>query len=700
MRKKISCLIIALLIVMSSINSFAAVIFSDVPSNHWAKPFITKMADKKIISGYFDDYTLKVTFKPDKSVTYIEAMQMIYNTLKAANKLRPANGLVNKYYATLKANEIPSWAHEAVAYGLEYNILHPDELKIFVKKGKATYAKKVDVAVFIGKALNMKLEAIPVLKFVDAETIKTAALPYVDLLEKNKIVGGDALNKFNPNSIINRAVMATMCSKTYDLLMSQSSTVMPPDPVIPTIVEGTIDYVSTETKMIVVKDTKGDTKAYTLGATYIKKNGQYIDMRDLHKGDNVKLIFTKTGEVQGVEVNKINTPSSEIGSINGDERIIDYISKKTKMIVVKDENGNTQVYNLNRVAIRENGKSRDIDDLHKGDGIKLHFNDKNELAWIELSTSTTTWVGKIISIVNCGDYHLMTIRNKDNLILKKELKIYDNTEIKYDKKDVTVKRLTEGEEVQVKFIGNRAIKIYLMGKEKVYDGILESSVIFREYPILKIKTNDNEVLEFEIDDDVRVYRDRHKRGLDDLRKGDIATITVEYDKVVDILAASVEERTKDEGVIKQIIIGDPTKITIVTDNERTRTYEVADNVDIEINDDDRKKISDLKIHDHVELTIKNNVVTDIEADGISHSNAITGEISKIYSEYSYLVIKYFDKEKSEYITRTVTKTDHTKVLSTSTEKIAFGHLRKGDTIFVNGYYDDDIFVANKIIQID
>ncbi|QZY55493.1 S-layer homology domain-containing protein [Crassaminicella profunda] len=700
MNRKISCLIVALMIILSTINSFAAVTFSDVPSNHWAKPFITKMADKKIISGYFDDKTLKVTFKPDKNVTYIEAMQMIYNTLKGANKLRPTSGLANKYYATLTANKIPTWAHEAIAYGLEYNILHPDELKIFVKNGNATYAKKVDVSVFIGKALNMKLEAIPVLNFVDAETIKTAALPYVDLLEKNKIVKGDAVNKFNPNSIINRAVMATMCSNTYDLLIKQSSTVIPSNPIVSTTLEGTIDYVSTDTKMIVIKDTKGDTKAYTLKSVYIKKNGQYIEMSALNKGDYVKLTFNSKGEVQGVEVNKTNTSSGGTDSVNSDERIIDYISEKTNMIVVKDGNGATQVYNLNGVNIRENGKSKDVDDLQKGDGVKLHFNDKNELAWIEISTSTTTWIGKIMSITDYDDYYLMTIRNKDNLILKKDLKIYDNTEIEYNKKSVTAKRLTEGEEVQVKFIGNRAIKVYLLGEEKVYDGILESSVIFREHPILKIATNNNEVLEFEIDEDVKIYRDRHRSGLDDLRKGDLATITVEYDKIVNIVAASREEKTKDEGAIKQIIIGDPTQITIETEDKKTHTYDVDDDVDIEINDDGDKKLSDLKINYQVELKIKDNVVKDIVAEGYADMNTISGEITKIYSDIDYFVVKYYDKDKEEYVTRTVAKGSNTKVYSTSQEKIAFGHLRKNDRVFISGNYNEDIFVANKIIQID
>ncbi|MBF8983731.1 S-layer homology domain-containing protein [Lutibacter sp. B2] len=703
MKKKISFALVAVVTVMSTISSFAAITFSDVSSSHWAKSYITKMADKKIITGYFDNQTLRATFKPDKSVTYIEAMKMIYNTLKESNKLKATNGLVNKYHSTLTTNKIPTWAQDAVAYGLEYNIIHSDEVKMFVKNEQATYAKKVYVAVFIGKALDMRdqIDPLPILNFVDAETIVSGAMPYVDLLEKKEIVGGNKQNEFEPKSIINRSVMATMCSKTYDLLMNQSSARTPSKPEVSSNVEGTIDYVSTDTKMIVVKDTKGDTKPYTLKATYIKKDGKYIELSDLKKDDHVKLILNNNGEVQGIEVNKNTIPSDGISPIASDEKIIDYISEDTKMIVVKDGNGDTQVYNLKNVRIREDEKSRDIDDLHKGDGIKLHFDDEKNLSWIEISTSSTTWIGKIMDISNHGDYYLMTIRNKDNLILKKELKIYDSTEIQCNKKEVSVTRLTEGEEVQVKFIGNRAMNIYLREEEKIYDGILESSVIFREYPILKIKTNNNEVLEFEIDEDVKVYRDRHKGDLADLREGDIATITVEYDKVVNILAASREKRTKDEGTIKQIIIGDPTKIVIETDNKQTRTYEVADDVDVDINDEDGdKKITDLKVNYEVELIIEDNVVTDIEAEGYTSKNTISGEISKVYSDIDYIVVKYYDKEKNEYISRTVTKKSSTKIYSASGESIGFGYLHKKDTVFISGNYNNDMFVADKIIQLN
>ncbi|WP_053954756.1 S-layer homology domain-containing protein [Inediibacterium massiliense] len=634
MKKKILCgIITGAFIVANTMASFAAINFSDVPNNHWAKEYINKMADKKIISGYFDDYSLKTTFKPDQSVTYIEAMQMIYNTLKISNKLKSNSGLTAKYSTVMNQNKVPDWAKDAVAYGLEYGIIRSDDLKIIIKNGKQVSAKKVDIAVFIGKAIDMKdqIDPLPVLTFTDAESISTVAKPYVDLLEKKKIIGGDEKKRFNPNSIVNRAVMATMCSKTYDLLGTQTSVVTPP-------VENNTNTDNTNT-------------------------------------------------------NNINNGSKVL------QRIISYISLDANMIMVKGGEEKEEVYNLKGVTILINGKTKAMKDLNKGDGIKLIYNKNGELDTVEVDNAVTTWYGKVEKLEKKYDYDLLTVRNTDNLVLKKEIQIDNNTEMKYDGKKISTDRLIEGEEIKVKFIGDKAITIELQSKEKIYEGILESSVLFKEKPILKFRTNSNKVLELEIEDRPTIRKDRRKVELDELSKGDIATITVHYDKVVEVIAASREERTRDEGVIKQIIIGDPTKITILTDDKETRTYEVSNGVDVKI-DDENKKLNDLDIHYDVTLRLENNKIIKIEAKKAANKDNITGEVIKVYSKYNRITVKNFDPVKKEYVTTSVTVTDDTKIWSFKGDPIKIGHLREDTTIFIDGYDDDGMFVANRIIELN
>lgn len=694
------------MILASTFGSFASVQFSDVPSDHWAKGFIAKMADKKIVSGYFDDKTLKVTFKPEKPVTYVESIQFIYSTLKGTNKLKSTTGLIAKHKSTLNDNNIPSWAHEAMAYALEYDMVHKDELKGFIKNDAQVQGKRVDVAVFLGKALDMKdaMDPLPVLSFKDAEMVKRVAVPYVDLLVKKKIISGDTENKFNPNAVITRAQMATMCAKTYDLLIQEPSdtTTVPKDQ------EGTIEYVSPTAKLIIVKHTNGDKKTYNLKTTYIKRDGQSITLNDLNKGDSIKLIFSSNGDVEKIEVKKGTTPNETTDS-KDDIRIIDYVAEDTDMIIVKDMKGNTAVYNLKGVRIKINGKSKDIDDLNKGDGVKLIFDKNEELDEIQVDDTVTSMEGKVVSVKEMDeeDIYILTVRDKDNLIIKKELRIDDDTEIEYDNDDVDADQLMEGMDVYIKYVGDRAIEIEIDEEDKTYNGILESQVLFRDGLILKMRMNDGDVKEFEIDeDDIDVERDGDNAYLDELEKGDIVTITLEYGKITEIEAVGrTDKKSRVEGVIKQITIGDPSTVTIETDDDKEKvTYNISKSVDVRIDgkssdDGDDFELKDLDIHYEVELRIDNGKVYRIDADKTSNNDSITGEITRVYDDYNQLKVKYFDAIEKEYRTVYVRETDDTTIISKEGKEISLRHLDEDDEVYVDGHYEDDMFIANRILQL-
>jgi hypothetical protein len=617
----------ALLVAVNTISTFAATPFSDVPSDHWGKGFIEKAADKKIITGYLDDKTLQMKFKPENPVNYVESVQMIYNTLKAANKLKANTGLIQKHSVNMKANNIPDWAQEAVAYGLEYGILHKDDLKSFTNKDVLNNAKRVDVAIFLGKSLDMEdaIDPLPMLNFVDAETIKSQAVPYVDLLVDKKIVSGDATNKFNPNQVITRAQMATMCWNTYELFnTSGGSTVVTPPVTTPPV---------------------------------------------------------------------ITTPAEKTM-----EFTIDYVAEDTKMIVVKDTKGETKVYNLSGVSIKINGKTKSIDDLSKGDIGKLTFDSSNTLKSIEINNAVTTMEGKILKISDLGDYHLVKVQDQRSSLLVMELKVYDTTEIEYDDEKISINKLNEDDTVYVKYVGDRIISMEVEEEEKEYSGILESAVNFKSSPTIKLRLNNGDVLELKIDEDASIRRDGSKEDLDELEAGDLATVIVEYGKVVKLTATSRVEKTKDEGVIKEIIIGNPSKITILNEDKKTVTYEIAKTATIKI-DGETSDLKDLGIQYEVTLRLDNGRVTRITADAETSTNTLTGEIVKLYDKYDRLTVSVFDKDEKDYVTISVEVTEDTIILSDTGETTRLSRLDEEDMVFIDGYYDDDIFVANKIIQL-
>ena len=253
-RRIVAILMIITMLAMGGISGFAVSPFSDanqIPS--WAEEFVDKVSSKGIINGYPDESnSLKFYFKPNGVVSKVQAIKMIFETLKASEKLQSTVGLVTKHQTTLTTNKIPSWAHEAVAYALEYNIVISSELTDFMTTTGEKAARRVDVAVFLGKALKMPLAAWPVLSFIDAEQIVSGAERYVDLLVNKGIVGGDEFNKFNPNNTLKRVEMAKMMALSFDLLNDGTTTTTINTNV--TVREYTIDSVVSSTRTIFVKD--------------------------------------------------------------------------------------------------------------------------------------------------------------------------------------------------------------------------------------------------------------------------------------------------------------------------------------------------------------------------------------------------------------------------------------------------------------
>ena len=618
-------LLIVTFMLINPIFSFAATVFSDVASNHWAKDFISKMSEKGIIRGFEDTKTLRFNFKPENPVTYVESIQMIYQTLKSVNKLKGTAGLVTKHQTTLTSAKIPIWAHEAMAYAIEYNIVHKDEVPKFIKNNAQVNAKRVDVAVFLGKAIDMEdaIDPLPVLGFVDTEMIIRVAIPYVDLLVKKQIVSGDNNNKFNPNNAIKRAEMATICSKTYDLLNQNTGTTTP---IIPTPTQPT-------------------------------------------------------------------TPKQDI-------KTIEHIIEETNTLVVKNEEGQREVYGLPKnVAVKINGKASRLEILKVGQRIVFVFDSKDVVSEIITINTISEFDGIVEKIVEHTDYSLITVRDYYKSSIKKDFKVYSTAEILLDDKKVTFSRLRTGDTVYLVADGEKATKIEIESSNAVYDGILEGRVYFNPYPMIKIKVRSSEIIELEIDEDAEVTRNSRTRKMEDLAKGDIVSVTAIRSKATRIIATSVDVKNKDEGTIKTLAFGNPSTITIVTADKEETVYDLSNSADVEI---DRKdaEVYDLRPNYYVKVSLTNGIVTSISAESSKATTSIVGEVVRVYKDYNILTVKFLNSSTGTYDTKTITVNDSTKIISPTGTTLRIGHLTAKDNVFIDGNQVDDLFVANRIIMLD
>ncbi|MEA4971979.1 hypothetical protein SDC9_63725 [bioreactor metagenome] len=193
---------------------------TDINNIPWAKSYINSVYESGIMVGDINSKGQSI-FRGYDNMTYSEAAQLIYSIVVKSNFAGDINDTgINKYTMEMNGAGIASWANKAVAFCMEKGILTSYDLIKFKTNGSDNKITREDMAVFFGKALALSYapSSGTSLSFSDTSGISAAAKPYIELLNKNGIVSGDNNNNFNPKASINRAEVAVMASKTFEVM--------------------------------------------------------------------------------------------------------------------------------------------------------------------------------------------------------------------------------------------------------------------------------------------------------------------------------------------------------------------------------------------------------------------------------------------------------------------------------------------------
>jgi len=203
-------------------------------------------------------------------------------------------------------------------------------------------------------------------------------------------------------------------------------------------------------------------------------------------------------------------------------------------------------------------------------------------------------------------------------------------------------------------------------------------------------------VELTLDDSYDVEKNGSDRSVSNLYDGDFVVVTTEYEKVVLIVASSNE--TDESGIIRSILIAARPQITIMTDDNEEMTYDVADEVDIEIAGDD-SSLYDLRLNYSVDLVIEGGMVTEVQADSYEVLEKIDGSVYGIYTSSEKLKIKYIEDDEIKYMYVYV-DSDDTDIFSPEGRSIDFDDLDDGDKVFIYGNYSGDNYIADKIFILE
>ncbi|MCD8035952.1 MAG: S-layer homology domain-containing protein, partial [Clostridiales bacterium] len=371
--KRFTALAMAAVMTVGMAVSAGAASFSDINDVPWegAKEYINSVSDLGLMVGDNDSSGNKV-FRANDRVTYCEAMQLAYSVLNETGGLKTTEDTVEKWTSTMEAANIPEWAYTAVSYGLESGVVSSNDITIFMKSATENReATRENVAVIFGKALShlYDVDSDAVLTFSDADSISSTSVPYVDLLARLNIFVGDDSNNFNPKNYINRAEMAVIVSKSYNILTELAAEQEEEEPAVSAVTSTTgtvilVDNSSTE-KTIALSDENAQVSTYTISSStpVISLDGETKTYADVSVGDNLT-VTTTNGIVVSIIINDDDEAEEEEKTSNVLEGYLDNITNKA--ITFNNDDGDQLRYELaSNVSISMNGGAITDDDLYE-----------------------------------------------------------------------------------------------------------------------------------------------------------------------------------------------------------------------------------------------------------------------------------------------------------------------------------------------
>ena len=410
MKKTIIAVLSAATLALSSVPAYASV-FSDIDTVPWpgAAQYIDEAYELGIITGYIEnDQRL---CKPKNNVTYCEAVQLMYALMNSYSGTSVNQSAVSKWQSTMAAENIPSWAYNAVAYALENSILSRNDISIFMASSTVqNNARREDIAVIFGKALSKvySLASNPTLTYNDKAQIASTSVPYVELLNRLNIMVGDANNNFNPKVNMNRAELSVLVTKTYHTLKdgngSGTTTPSTPSGTVVQYAGKVTQKTSSGSGYSVSVSVNGKEETFTANATttVTGTDGKSASLSDVSTGDSVVAVCSggvaTTIIIMAEGDASEDSTSKESGTINSidEDKIVVRSGSKNKSYDIQDEDIDVSIDGSNSslsTLIRrfEGGRNYSVD---------VYLNDDEEVVRIEAKEGEGEYDDNAISSVS------------------------------------------------------------------------------------------------------------------------------------------------------------------------------------------------------------------------------------------------------------------------------------------------------------
>ncbi len=524
-KSRIIVTIIALVIMLSSTMAFGdTMIFTDI-SGHWAKDYIEDIYSRKITTGYPD-----ATFKPQGNISKLESIVMIAKLMGYSDT--ESAYYINQYKEKLEKNNIPAWAQGATAYALFNDILLEKDLADLVSTANQTYAKRYEVATYIGRVLQYgageKISSIYVIPYLDELSIPVEAAPYIDLLLKNNILDKSSNDgRFLPNNLITRAEVSKLISLSAKILDNKSNgnttpTLPPTEGNVDTkTISGDIDNIIRGTKNTISILNGKEKSVYDIADdAKITVDGKTATLSKLSVGQQV------TAKVENNRI--VELKATTVGEdIEG--YYYYYLDGKTPKVFIKDKNddvisfdftGNTKVYLMN--------KSVKIGDLNFGDIVTVKSLD-NKAIEIKAESKDKIVEGVVDHVSSTSKEDVLEVVLDDKSV--KTFTISSKAALKRDRKSASFSDIKVGDEVEIGLEYDAVTYVNAYSVQRTEKGYIKN-ISFGQKSEITIEKYDGDLEVFEITPNTTIRIEDKNASIYDLRIGYEVELEMENDEVL------------------------------------------------------------------------------------------------------------------------------------------------------------------------
>lgn len=351
---------------------------------------------------------------------------------------------------------------------------------------------------------------------------------------------------------------------------------------------------------------------------------------------------------------------------------------KNSIAYTTDADETNTIYNTGDFRITYNGEDiDDIDVITSGDTLNIHYSGEKVILAEAIGVLKDETVTGIYSGKGASSTYTKLLMRPEGSSTNSETKDYivsDDVRVYIGDDEAKLSDLKIGDIATLTIRDSRVTIINVAERERTVSGYI-NAFDYSGLGSIDVKFSDNSIETYKLTDDtVKVYRNKEKATLRDLKVGDKVQIDLEYDKIVAINATSTIK--KYDGTIEEIVISKNPTIKINIGDE---VIECAMDNEIEVTINGKEaEVYDMRLGYTAKITTDSSTITSIaitSTPAVDNLN-VMGTVLEVNTNYASVTLQV-DEDTT---TQIFIKKNATILNGTTGKAMTLSAIKEGDIL--------------------